>query len=554
VASSTEELPTIARLVLDRRDDDRVAVRFEDESLTYREWVQGCIDRAHLLLAVRDPERPFHVGVLLDNTPEYTMLLGAVALAGGALVGINPTRKGAELERDIRHADCQILVTEERHLPTLDGLDPGIPEERRFVVDRPGWDAELAPHRGAEPPAVVIDPLAPYLLLFTSGTTGSPKAAICSQARLARIGTHISAAQDLTEDSVCYCVMPMFHSNALMAGWVGCLSAGATCALRRKFSASGFLPDVRKFGVTYFNYVGKPLTYILATPEQPDDADNPLVTAFGNEGAPHDLDRFAQRFGCRVQDSYGSTEGGVSVQRVPGMPPGSLGMGPEGTVVLDPETKQEKPRAVFDERGRLTNADDCVGEIASLTAASSFEGYWNNAEANQERTHDGIYWSGDLGYRDADGWFYFAGRNYDWLRVDGENFAAAPIETILCRHPQIALAAVYAVPNAEVGDDVMAAVALRPGARVDGDELMRFLDGQGDLGTKWKPRYVRLADELPQTQTNKILKRELRAERWECGDPVLVRDGDRYRPLTDDDRTAIRERFAARERLAVLDA
>ena len=82
-----------------------------------------------------------------------------------------------------------------------------------------------------------------------------------------------------------------------------------------------------------------------------------------------------------------------------------------------------------------------VGEIANLTTASSFEGYWNNPEANEERTHDGIYWSGDLGYRDADGWFYFAGRNYDWLRVDGENFAAGPIETILCRHPQVALVA-----------------------------------------------------------------------------------------------------------------
>jgi fatty-acyl-CoA synthase len=548
------DLPTIAGLVLAHRDDDHVAVLFEDESLTYREWVQGCVERAHLLLAVRDPERPFHVGVLADNVPEYTLLLGAVALAGGALVGINPTRQGAELERDIRHADCQIIVSEQRHLPTLAGLDLGVPEDRTFVVGTAAWDAALAPHQGAEPPDVEIDPLAPYLLLFTSGTTGSPKAAICSQARLARIGPHIVSAQGLTADDVCYLVMPMFHSNALMAGWVGCLTAGATAALRRKFSASGFLPDVRRFGVTFFNYVGKPLTYILATPEQPDDADNPLTRAFGNEGAPHDLDRFAQRFGCRVQDSYGSTEGGATVQRVPGMPPGSLGMGPEGTVILDPETLQEKPRAVFDEHGRLTNADECVGEIANLTSASSFEGYWNNPEAVEERTHHGIYWSGDLGYRDADGWFYFAGRNYDWLRVDGENFAAAPIETILCRHPAVALAAVYAVPNAEVGDDVMAAVALRPGAEVSGSELMAFLEAQGDLGTKWKPRYVRLADELPQTQTNKILKRELRGERWECADPVLVRDGDGYRLLTDDDRAEIRARFAERDRLAVLDA
>src|SRR5207302_6203751 len=129
--------------------------------------------------------------------------------------------------------------------------------------------------------------------------------------------------------------MPLFHSNALMAGWGPALAGGAATTLRRKFSASGFLPDVRRHGVTYFNYVGKPLTYILATPERPDDADNPLRRVFGNEGDERDVARFAERFGCPVTDNYGSTEGGAAVTRVPSQPRGALGPATEGICIVD---------------------------------------------------------------------------------------------------------------------------------------------------------------------------------------------------------------------------
>ena len=130
-----------------------------------------------------------------------------------------------------------------------------------------------------------------------------------------------------------------------MAGWGPALMAGSAFALPSsgRFSASGFLPDVRATGATYFNYVGKPLSYILATPEQPDDADNPLVRAFGNEGTTEDVARFAERFGVDVTDSYGSTEGGATVQRTPDTPPGALGRAPEGTVVLDPGHRRRVP-------------------------------------------------------------------------------------------------------------------------------------------------------------------------------------------------------------------
>ena len=548
-------MESITELLLLRAEDDRTFLLFEEQRWSYREYVRACIARAHLLLE-RRTAGPFHVGVLLDNVPEYPMLLGAAALAGAVLVGINPTRRGAQLERDVRHTDCQFLITEQRHLADLEGLDLPIAGERRFLIDSEAWQQAVRVHDGKSAPLIAVEPKAPMVLIFTSGTTGDPKAAICSHARLLGIAT---VAKDMPSialgaDDVTYEVMPFFHSNAIQVGWGVTLAAGAALALRRKFSASGFLPDIRRYGCTYMNYVGKPLSYILATPEKPDDADNPLRRCFGNEATPQDIERFSRRFGCTVSDNYGSTEGGISTLRTADTPLNALGLGLPGTVILNPQSGAECPPARFDENGRLLNAEDAVGEIANTQAAVNFEGYWKNPEANDERIRGGIYWSGDLGYRDEQGYIYFGGRNYDWLRVDGENFAAAPVEAVLVRHPDVRLAAVYAVPNTIVGDDVMIALVLRDGVEFDAVGFRQFLAAQRDFGTKWMPRYVRIAGEFPATPTNKIIKRHLRAELWECADPVWMRQEDGwFQRLNADDLARIRQQFAARGRTAVLE-
>ena len=550
-------MSTIAELILSRAEDagPRPAVLFEDLSWSWTEYVGACAERASLMGELRR-EGPFHVGVLLDNVPEFPMWLGAAALTGATIVGVNPTRRGAELARDITHTGCQLIVTEAGHRGLLEGLDIGVTADRVLDVGSASYTDLLARHAGAVPPSAPPSPDCRYLLLFTSGTSGQPKACICSQGRLARIGQAVTDGFGLTTDDVCYEVMPLFHSNALMAGWAPTLAAGAATALRRRFSASAFLPDVRRYGATYFNYVGKPLSYILATPERPDDADNPLVVAFGNEGADLDIERFGKRFGCTVIDNYGSTEGGVTVRRTPDMPPGALGRAPEGTVVLDLETGEECPPAELDEHGRLLNPDEAIGELANRSGGVGFEGYWRNEEADSQRMRDGVYHTGDLAYRDAEGFFYFAGRDFDWLRVDGENFAAAPVERVLARHPDVLLAAVYAVPDSEVGDQVMAALQLRPGRELDPGGFDEFLAAQADLGTKWAPRFVRTSDDLPVTPTSKVLKRVLRRERWECADPVWWRrrPGEPYRRLSPSDVADLRARFEARGRLSALDA
>jgi fatty-acyl-CoA synthase len=536
-------------------DADRVAIVFEDRTWTWAEYLHECATRAAYLRAELREGAPPHLGVLLDNVPEFVMWLGAAALVNAVIVGINPTRRGPELARDITHTDCQLVVTEQRHRALLDGLDLGDASGRILDVDGPELEQALGPHRGAALPDDDIDETATYLLLFTSGTSGAPKACILSQGRLARMSGGLAMMQQLTADDVMYCVMPLFHSNCIITSFCPWLISGATLALRRRFSASGFLPDVRRYGVTYFNYVGKPLSYILATPEQPDDADNTLTRVFGNEGADLDIGRFATRFGTRVGDGYGSTEGGASINRTPDMPKGALGVAGEGTVIINADTGEEAPRARFDAQGHLLNPDEAIGEIVNKEGAPLFEGYYKNDEANEERVRDGWYWTGDLGYRDEDGYFFFAGRDFEWLRVDGENFAAAPVERILARHPDVVLAAVYAVPDEEVGDQLMAALELRPGAVFDPAGFDEFLAAQGDLGTKWSPRYVRVTDALPVTETQKILKRVLRREHWDVPEPVFWRESksEPLGPMSDDDRTELRTRFEARGRLDQLE-
>jgi fatty-acyl-CoA synthase len=289
---------TVTELLLAQAGGAGTGLLFEDQRWTWSEHIGESARYAAALRARRSGGRPFHVGVLADNVPEFSFLLGGCAFAGAVLVALNPVRRGAALARDVVRTDCQFVLAEPRYTDLLPAMD--VPVLPFSGLDRPA----TAPLDVA--PAAADDLL---MLIFTSGTSGEPKAVRCTHGKITVPGQMLAGRFGLTAADTVYVSMPLFHSNAIMAGWAVGLAAGAAIALRRRFSASGFLPDIRAFGATYANYVGKPLSYVLATPACADDADNPLRIAYGNEGASADLPRFAARFGCLVVDGFGSSEG-----------------------------------------------------------------------------------------------------------------------------------------------------------------------------------------------------------------------------------------------------
>ncbi|MER5937946.1 AMP-binding protein [Streptomyces sp. NPDC001928] len=527
---------TVAELVAARWGDHRPGLWFDGEALTHHEVAAGAAARAALLADLLPPGAEPHIGVLLDNTPEYPLWLGAAALAGAAVAGINPTRRGPELARDILHTECRVLITERAQLPLLDGLE--LPGVRLLLTGTPEYDALLAPYADARPDPSRATAHDRLLLYFTSGSTGAPKAAICTQGRLAAAGRSLADQFGVRPDDVHYICMPMFHGNAVIADWAPALAAGAGVALRRRFSAWGFLADVRRYGATYFTYVGRAIQYLLATEPHPDDRDHALRLGFGTEAGAVDAAAFECRFGVRLVEGYGSSEGGAAVQWSPGTPPGAVGRAGPGLVVLDPETCTECPPAVFDAGGRLVNGDTAIGELVNR-GPNPFEGYWRNPGAEAERRREGWYWTGDLFCRDADGYLYFAGRADDRLRVDGENLSAAMIENILARYEGADAVAVYAVPDPVTGDQVMATIA----GKFDPVAFTGFLLAQPDLGTKMAPRFVRVVDRMPVTATNKIHRAGLRREGLRCTDPVWWRPAGEgtYRRLTEAELTAYAE-------------
>ncbi|HZJ27713.1 MAG TPA: AMP-binding protein [Acidimicrobiia bacterium] len=541
---------TVADLLAQRGDDESLGLVAGDECWSWAEVVGESRRYAAALAGLRG-DGPFHVGILAENTPEFLFTMFGAALAGAVTVGVNSTRRGAELARDITHTDCRIIATEAGQVDLLTGLD--LNDAEIVSIDAPRWAELLARGEHAAQPAATVAADDLFVLLFTSGSTGAPKAVRMTHGRATRAAL---AATWFTADSVLYCTMPLFHGNSLNAIVFPALATGATIALRRRFSASEFLPDCRRYHATFFSTVGRALAYVLATPEHPDDREHEVQYGLSPEASPTDMAAFTRRFGIPLVAGYGSSENAIVMVPAPGQPKDALGVPQEGidAAIIDPDTGAEAATARLDSDGRLLNPTEAIGEIVGRNVADRFEGYYNNPEADAERIRDGMYLSGDLGYRDGRGLFFFAGRRGEWLRVDGENFTAGLVERVLGRFPGVSAVAVYAVPDERTADDQpMAAVELVADAEFDAEAFTRFCADEPDLGTKWAPRYVRIG-RLPVGGTNKVDRRALRSERWESAAPVWWRP-DRtspYRLMTDDDRRALDEQFEAHGRAGAL--
>ncbi|HEV2780607.1 MAG TPA: long-chain-acyl-CoA synthetase [Actinophytocola sp.] len=509
------------------RHPDRPFLVFEGRRYTYGE-ANAWVNRYASVLAGRGVEAGDVVGILATNRPE-TLLAALATVKLGAIAGmLNHNQRGEVLAHSQRVLGSRVLVVGAECRAALDSAG----EPVGAVLDLADLDALARAADPAEPPrcaAVTAGSTAFYI--FTSGTTGLPKASAMSHGRwlkgmagLGRLAAHLGPHDTL------YCCLPLYHNNALTVSLSTVLAGGATLALGRSFSASRFWDEVVAADATAFCYIGELCRYLLNQPPRPTDRAHTVRLAIGNGLRPEIWAEFTERFGVeKIMEFYGSSEGNLAFVNAFNLE-GTAGLCPMPFAVVDYEPGTGRPRR--DARGRVRRVR--TGEVGLLltkvTDHSPFDGY-TDRDASERRLVRDVFRRGDTWFDTGDlvrsqGWFHiaFVDRLGDTFRWKGENVATTEVEGVLASHPDVEQAVVYGVtvPDTE-GRAGMAAVKLRSGAEVDGPALARHLVDR--LPPYAVPLFLRVVDEVEQTATFKSRKVKLRDEGYHTTDPLYVLAG-----------------------------
>ncbi len=577
---------------------ERVFLKQHDRSWTFGQFRDESSRVAHFLLrrlGRLDERRPGHVAMVLENHLELLSLYGGCGVAGLTLFGVNNGLRGKTLAGVLNQSKARLVVVDERFRDEFDkvrGDLDHIDAENVLYLNTTGGEVgagedflaclarEVAPSgTSLAYPEVTVTPGHNLMIIYTSGTTGLPKGIVNNNFKLCATGIGVSTQLGLGRDDCGYACMPLFHSNSMFIGFMPSFWAGGSLGIRERFSATNFVPDVLRYGVTYWNYVGEPVHYVLSAlaNEYGDDIErlrrevtnhprNGLRYAIGNGAAPPDIDRFVDWLGLDdMFELYGSTEAAIATYRRIGDPRGSVGEVTDRSVqILDPQGR-ECPPAEVDGEGRILNYEQAVGEICRVAEDTGlFQGYFDNPDANSQKYRDGVYHSGDLGHmlvRSGKRHLFFDGRTDDWIRKDGENFSALQVARLLSEHPDVALAAAYGVPCVVSDELVMVAFKQREGSSFDPKGFFDFCEDQvvhGGMDRKWFPDFVRVVEDFEYTGTQKILVRNLKAAHFQpalVSDPLYWRErGDAsFKPMTVDDYARLRRQFAKAERLSLLE-
>ena len=579
---------------------NKVVLLQGDRTWTYRQLRDESVRTAHFLLKRLgriDADHPGHVAMVLENHLELLSLYGGCAFAGLTLFGVNTGLRGEVLAGVLNQSRARLLVVDERFWPEVErvrGELKHLPAEQILVL-RTTPDAALernadfvacldrevgAAGKSLDAPSVPVASDTNLMVIYTSGTTGLPKGINNNHTKLCATGFGVAANLGLGADDRGYACMPLFHSNAMFVGFMPCFWVGGSMALRERFSASQFVPDILRYGVTVWNYVGEPVHYVLGAIESKYNGDEKRIAAeitknarnkfryaVGNGAAPPDIDRFMRWMGLEdMFELYGSTEAAISTFRRKGDPRGSVGEILDGAVkILDPHLK-ECPPAQLGADGKLLNYEQCVGEICRVAPDTGlFQGYFDNPGATSDKFHDGVYHSGDLGHvlvADGKRYLFFDGRTDDWIRKDGENFSAGQVGRVLSEHPDVQLAVAYGVPCSVSDELVMTAMKLRDGAQFDPKAFFDWCERQvsgASMDRKWFPDFIRVVADFEFTQTQKVLVRNYKKVHFDRNrvpdEPIFWRQrGDTtFKPFSSDDYAALRAEFKDREKLELLD-
>ena len=498
------------------RSGGRTVLLFEDRRYTYAD-----LERITRIMANRfralGVAKGTHVATLMNNCPELLFTYFALCRLGAVTVPVNTASRGDILIYYLVQSRSTMLVAEHGLVDRfLDVQDRCTDIARLVVFDEAG---DGAPVEGrARMPVVdfrsletgddtAFDSPARFNELshisYTSGTTGPSKGNMATHAHTINLSIVQIDAYGYTDVDVLYTCLPLSHGNALVCCALPALIAGARVAVSRRFSASSFWQDVHRFGVTQFNLLGAMVNIIWSQPPGPLDRGHKVRQAMVVP-VPADIhDAFEERYGLTITSLYALTDFGMATIRGPGVPA---------------DRKASSGRAVPGVQVRVVDDDDFelpAGEVGEVVLRADDPwtaplGYYRMPEATWGAWRNLWFHTGDRGWFDADGWFYFVDRKKDAIRRRGQNISSWEIEQALLRHPAIADCAAYAVKSEMSEDEVMVSVELRPGAALDEAALIAF--SAEAMPYYMVPRYVEFRQSLPRTESEKVQKYKLRAE------------------------------------------
>jgi crotonobetaine/carnitine-CoA ligase len=448
---------------------------------------------------------------MIPNSPETLYVHFAIQKIGAYSVPVNTELKGDHLAYILHHSDAHILVTHNDLHRTFRKIQEQCHNIKHVAVSMrdsspilkvfPGVSVvqDWIKNEWTTPPKQRPTEGDMAMILYTSGTTGRAKGVVYRYGHMGLERVGLLAQAFYKPDDILYTCLPLFHANALYVTLPAALAVGTGLALGKRFSASRFWDEVRAYGATSFNALGAMIPILMKQPEKPDDTDNPVRMVLSAACPAALWEKFEQRFGLKVYEFYGAVDGGGNaVFNLGNAPVGSIGKLPRPNAKVVDEKGEEVPPRV---PGELVF--QILGEKKPVE-------YYKDEEATEKKQRGGWLHTGDLVYYDEKDFLYFVDRKSDNMRRRGENISSFEVERIVEKFPAVLEAAAYAV-KAELGeDDVMVAVRPRPGQIVDPGALYDFC--MEEMPRYMVPRYIRVVEELPQTETHRVIKGPLREE------------------------------------------
>ena len=487
--------------MLDHRaaeDADFVFARLGERMITMHA-LASAVNRAvngFTALGIRRGDR---VPVMMANHLDHVVTFFALLKLGACVVPVNVHLRGEGLSFILEHSQAQIMIIDGRFAEAVDPLLADLGRTTLIWRDRSGVGVDLTEvlqHRDDTPRHCTVEPDDVVMISFTSGTTGLPKGVMMTDRMLRCCGHAASRLTDIKPGDIFYSWEPLYHIGGSEV-LVMAVQNRITLAMVERFSVSRFWSDARAFGATHIHFLGGVLALLLKELPRPDDREHPVRIAWGG-GCPVDVWRaFEERFGVPIRECYGMTEtSSFTTQNRDGkigsvgkpLPWFELRIVDDDGVALGPG-----------KRGEFRVREKIPGLIT--------KGYFNNPGATADTLRDGWFCTGDVGYFDEDGDYYFVGRKKDSIRRRGENITAFEVERIANEHPGVAESAVVGVKNEISDEDIKIFLRLKSGASLEPLDFIRWAETR--MAYFQVPRYVAFVEAFAKTPTERIRKEVL---------------------------------------------